>query len=157
MTQQPSYLTREGAEKLRAELTHLEGPVRLDLAKRLRSAIQMGDLSENADYSAAKEEQAFIEGRIQQLTAILRDVVIIDENAVVKDTVDIGSKVTIVEEYEDEEETYFLVGPQEASPTKGRISYSSPIGQALMGHRAGDTVVAHTPAGDVRFKLIKIE
>lgn len=157
MTQQPSYLTKEGAEKLRAELKHLEGPVRIDLAKRLRSAIQMGDLSENADYSAAKEEQAFIEGRIQQLTAILREVVIIEENTVIKDTVEIGSKVTIVEEYEDDEETYLLVGPQEASPTNGRISYSSPIGQALMGHRAGDTVVAETPAGSVRFKLIRIE
>lgn len=153
---QPSYLTKEGAEKLRTELKHLEGPVRLDLAKRLRSAIQMGDLSENADYTAAKEEQGFIEGRIQELTQILRDVIIIDETPSIKDVIDIGVKVTIQEQNEPVE-TYLLVGPQEADPKNGRISFNSPIGQALMGHRAGDTVIAVTPAGEIHFKILKIE
>ena len=95
----------------------------------------MGDLSENADYTAAKEEQGFIEGRIQELTQILRDVVIIDETPSEKDVIDIGVKVTIQEENEPEE-TYLLVGPQEADPKNGRISFNSPIGQALMGHRS---------------------
>lgn len=152
----PSYLTKEGAEKLRAELKHLEGPVRLELSKRLRSAIQMGDLSENADYTAAKEDQAFIEGRIQQLTKILQDVVIIDESAPAKDIVDIGSRVTIQEDHEPEE-TYLLVGPQEADPKNGRISYHSPIGQALMGHRAGDKVTAQSPGGEIFFTILKID
>ena len=152
----PSYLTKEGAERLRAELIYLEGPVRQDLAKRLRAAIQMGDLSENADYTAAKEEQGFIEGRIQELTQVLREIVIIDETPSLKEVIDIGSKVTIREQNEPEE-TYLLVGPQEADPKNGRISYSSPIGQALMGHRKGDTVTAFTPAGEILFKILKFE
>lgn len=152
----PSYLTKEGAEKLRAELAHLEGPVRLELSKRLRSAIQMGDLSENADYIAAKEDQAFIEGRIQQLTKILHDVVIIDESALAKDVIDIGSTVTI-QEGKEPEETYMLVGPEEADPKNGRISYSSPIGQAVMGHRVGDKVTAQSPGGEIHFRILKIE
>jgi transcription elongation factor GreA len=153
---QPSYLTKEGAEKLRAELLHLEGPVREELAKRLRAAIQMGDLSENADYAAAKEEQAFIEGRIQELTLVLRDVIIIDENRTNTHLVEIGSTITIKEEGEPEE-TFHLVGPQEADPRNGKISFNSPIGQALLGHAVGDTVIATTPGGDIHLKITSIE
>ena len=153
---QPSYLTKEGAAKLRAELNHLEGPAREALAKRLRSAIQMGDLSENADYKQAKEDQGFIEGRIQELIQLLGNVVIIDENSKPKDTVEIGSKVTIQESGEPKE-TYLLVGPQEADPVKGRISYSSPIGVALIGHKAGETVTAETPVGPIKFKILEIQ
>ena len=150
------YLTEEGEKKLRAELAELSGPVRTELAKRLRSAIQMGDLSENADYKQAKEEQGFLEGRIQELTQILGNVVIIEENEKPKDVVDIGSKVTI-QEGSEPKETYLLVGPQEADPAKGRISYSSPIGVALMGHRSGETITANTPAGPIHFKIIEIQ
>ncbi len=152
----PSYLTKEGAEKLRAELEQLKGPAREELAKRLRSAIQQGDLSENADYASAKEDQGFLEGRIAELTEILGNVVIIEENAPRKDMVDVGSKVTIQED-NDPIETYFIVGPQEADPAKGRISHNSPIGQALLGHREGETVNATTPAGVLKFKIVKIE
>jgi transcription elongation factor GreA len=152
----PSYLTKEGAEKLRVELEQLKGPARDELAKRLRSAIQQGDLSENADYTAAKEEQGFLEGRIEELTEILGNVVIIEENATSRDTVDVGSKVTIQED-NDPSETYFIVGPQEADPARGRISYNSPIGQALLGHRVGDTVTAAIPAGTLKLKILKIE
>jgi transcription elongation factor GreA len=151
-----SYLTKEGEKKLRAELEQLSGPVRHELSQRLRSAIQMGDLSENADYKAAKEEQGFIEGRIQELIQILGDVVIIDENSKPKYTVEIGSKVTIQEDKEPEE-TYLMVGPQEADPAKGRISYSSPIGVALIGHKVGETVTAMSPVGPIRFKIIEIQ
>jgi transcription elongation factor GreA len=150
-----SYLTEEGRDKLKAELEELSGPVRIELAKRLRSAIQMGDLSENADYKQAKEDQGFIEGRIQQLIQILGNVVIIQENDAPKDTVQIGSKVTIQEPGEDKE-TYLLVGPQEADPAKGRISYSSPIGEALLNHKVGETVTANTPAGPINFKILEI-
>ena len=152
----PSYLTKEGAQKLRAELKQLEGPVRQELAKRLRSAIQMGDLSENADYSAAKEEQAFIEGRIQELTMVLRDVVIIEDNHTHTGTVQIGSTVTIQEEQE-EEETFHIVGPQEADPRNGKISYDSPIGQALLGHQEGEKVTADTPGGALLLRILKVK
>ena len=152
---QPSYLTKEGAAKLRAELQELEGPTREALAKRLRSAIQMGDLSENADYSAAKEDQAFIEGRIQELNMILKDVIIIDDRHRNSGLVEIGSTVTIQEDHEPKE-TFQIVGPQEADPRQERISYDSPIGQALLGHREGDTVKANTPGGELRFTILKI-
>ena len=153
---QPSYLTKEGAEKLRAELKHLEGPARDELAKRLRAAIQMGDLSENADYSAAKEQQAFLEGRIQELTRVLRDVVIIDDNRSNLGVVEIGSTVTIQEGGEPEE-TFFIVGPQEADSRSGRISYDSPIGDALLGRRVGDIITAITPGGEIKFKILTIK
>jgi len=152
----PSYLTQEGAEKLRAELKQLEGPTRQDLAKRLRSAIQMGDLSENADYAAAKEEQAFIEGRIQELTQVLRDVVIIEENHVHNGTVQIGSTVTI-QEGREEEETFHIVGPQEADPRHGKISHDSPIGQALLDHQEGDKITVNTPGGEILFRILKVK
>lgn len=150
-----TYLTAEGEKKLRAELENLSGPVRHELSVRLRAAIQMGDLSENADYKAAKEEQGFIEGRIQELINLLGNVVIIEENTKPSSLVEIGSKVTIQEDQEPVE-TYLLVGPQEADPAKGRISYSSPIGECLLGHQVGETVTANTPAGPIRFKIIEI-
>jgi transcription elongation factor GreA len=153
---QPSYLTKEGAEKLRAELVQLQGPMRDDLAKRLRAAIQMGDLSENADYAAAKEEQAFVEGRIQELTVVLRDVIIIDDNRTNTHLVEIGSTVTIQEEREPEE-TFRLVGPQEADPRNGMISFNSPIGQALLGHGVGDLVTVKTPGGEIHLKIISVK
>jgi transcription elongation factor GreA len=150
------YLTAEGAEKLRNELEFLKGPGREQLAQRLRAAIQLGDLSENADYISAKEDQAFMEGRIQELSAILRNVQIIEEKKPLNGTVDIGSHVTI-QEGDFEEETYYIVGPKEADPHHSRISYESPIGRALMNHHVGDTVTAETPNGAIRFKIIRVE
>lgn len=152
---QPHYLTPEGAEKLQAELDELKGTKREELSARLRSAIQMGDLSENADYHKAKEDQGFLEGRIQELEAILRNSVIIEKT---KSTgvVTIGSQVTIQEEGFDPE-SYHLVGPTEADPRKGKISHESPIGRALMDKKVGDVAEAETPGGKIKFKIIKIE
>lgn len=150
------YLTAEGAERLRNELDYLKGPAREQLAQRLRAAIQQGDLSENADYIAAKEEQAFLEGRILELTQILSNVQIIDEMKQRRGVVDIGSHVTIQEE-EYPPETYHIVGTKEADPRQDRISHESPIGKALIGRKEGDTVVAETPNGSLRFKILKIE
>jgi transcription elongation factor GreA len=150
------YLTAEGAERMRSELEYLKGPSRDQLAQRLRAAIQMGDLSENADYIQAKEEQAFLEGRIQELTYILSNVQIIEEKKSNREMVDIGSHVTIQEE-DYEEETYHIVGPKEADPINARISHESPIGRALIGHRVGETVTAETPNGATRFKILRIE
>jgi len=154
MTQQ-SYLTPEGEAKLNAELQELKGAKREELSKRLRSAIQMGDLSENADYHKAKEDQGFLEGRIQEIEAILRNAVIIEKTES-KGIVFIGSHVTIQEE-SFEPETYHLVGPSEADPRNGKISYESPIGRAVMDKRVGEVAEAETPGGKIKFKILKIE
>ena len=151
---QQIYLTPEGEIKLKAELAELTGHKREELAQRLRSAIQMGDLSENADYHKAKEDQAFLEGRIQEIEAILRTAVIIGKKQ--SDTVTVGSSVTI-QEHNFAPETYHVVGAREADPRNGKISNESPIGKALMDHRAGDIVETETPDGKIAFKILKIE
>lgn len=151
---QPTYLTPEGETRLRAELAELTGPRREELAKRLRAAIQMGDLSENADYHKAKEDQGFLEGRIKEIEAILRMAVIIEKKQ--SDVVTVGSHVT-VQEADFDPETYYLVGAKEADPRNGKISNESPIGKALMDHKAGDVVEAETPGGRIKFKILKIE
>jgi len=153
---QPTYLTAEGAERLRKELADLKGPQRLALAKRLRDAIQMGDLSENADYHKAKEDQGFLEGRIQELEFILRNAIIVEETGRPKEVVAVGARVT-VQELGADAETFYLVGAKEADPRAGKISHESPIGQALMDHRVGDTIEAETPGGKITLKIIKIE
>jgi transcription elongation factor GreA len=154
MTQQPTYLTAEGEKKLRAELAELTGPRREELSQRLRSAIQMGDLSENADYHKAKEDQAFLEGRIQEIEAVLRTAVIIEKPST--DVVTVGNKVTVQEEDYDPE-VFHLVGAREADPRSGKISNESPIGSALIDHKVGDVVEAETPGGKTRIKILKIE
>jgi transcription elongation factor GreA len=151
---QPMYLTPEGAEKLRAELKELTGPRRVELSQRLRAAIQMGDLSENADYHKAKEDQAFLEGRIQEIEAVLRTAVVVEKTK--SDVVTVGSTVTVQEEDFDPE-TYYVVGAKEADPRSGKISNESPIGNALMDHKVGDVVEAETPGGKLKIKILKIE
>ena len=154
MTQQAQYLTPEGEARLRTELAELTGPRREDLAKRLRSAIQMGDLSENADYHKAKEDQAFLEGRIQEVEAILRTAIIVEKSS--SDKVTVGSRVTIQEDDYDPE-TFYMVGAKEADSRKAKISNESPFGKALMEHKVGDVVEAETPGGKVKLKILKIE
>jgi len=151
---QPTYLTPEGETRLKAELEELTGPRRQELAQRLRAAIQMGDLSENADYHKAKEDQGFLEGRIQEIDAILRMAVIIEKKH--SDVVTVGSHVTI-QEADYPPETYHVVGAKEADPRNGKISNESPIGRALMDHKAGETVQADAPDGKIEFRILKIE
>jgi len=151
-----SYLTQEGLIRLQQELEYLKGPAREQLAKRLRAAIEQGDLSENADYSAAKEEQGFLEGRIRELEQLLSNVIIIDHVEKNLNEIGIGDYVTIQEE-NFEPERYHLVGPKEADPSNGKISHESPIGKALIGHKVGDVVVVDTPNGEIRLKILKIE
>jgi transcription elongation factor GreA len=153
---QQYHLTQAGADKLRAELEELKGPRRTDLAKRLRVAIQQGDLSENADYHKAKEDQGFLEGRIKEIEAILRNLVIISETSSSNGVVSIGSNV-VVQEKGREPVKYFVVGAQEADPRNGKISNVSPIGQALMGHKAGDSVTFKTPAGELILQIVEVE
>jgi len=150
------FLTAKGEKTLREELARLIKIERIALAARLREAIQMGDLSENADYKKAKEDQGFLEGRIQEVEYILQNATIINENAISRDKVTIGALVTI-QENDDSPEVYHLVGASEANPRKGKISHVSPIGSALMEHRVGDTVEVITPGGVIVFKILKIE
>jgi transcription elongation factor GreA len=156
MGQEASYLTEEGAVRLRNELNYLKGPGREQLSQRLRSAIQQGDLSENADYINAKEEQAFLEGRIAELEMILKNIIIIEQAERKADVIGIGHHVTIQEE-DFPEETYHIVGTKEADSRKGKISHESPIGEALLGHGAGDEVTVKTPGGSILLKILKIE
>jgi transcription elongation factor GreA len=151
-----TYLTAEGAARLQEELEYLKGPARDQLAQRLRAAIQQGDLSENADYHSAKEEQGFLEGRIAELERALKNVIIIPENTPKGGEINVGSHVTIQEE-DFPPETYFMVGPKEADPRNGRISHESPIGRALIGHHKGETVTAETPGGSIKLKILKVE
>ena len=153
---EPIYLTAEGAERLKSELSELKGPARNEIARRLRSAIQMGDLSENADYHKAKEDQGFLEGRIQELEYILKNATIIEASNIPHEVVEVGATITIQEE-DYPPETYLMVGAKEADPRQGKISNESPIGRALMGSRVGDVVVANTPGGSLTFKIINIE
>lgn len=152
-----TFLTPEGVVKLKAELQELVTVKRSALAARLRDAIKMGDLSENADYIMAKEEQAFLEGRIQELENMLRSAILIESSANGRGgLVSIGSTVT-VQEPGEEPETFRLVGAQEASPREGKISNESPFGKALLGKRVGETAQAETPTGVIRLKILKIE
>lgn len=148
-------LTSEGKKKLEKELAELEGSRTEENIARLRHAIEMGDLSENADYTAAKEEQAFIVGRIQDIKVILHDAELIDEN-VHSERIVLGSRFVISIDSEQNTETYQMVGAAEANPSEGRISDRSPIGKSLIGAKVGDTVSAKSPAGDMKVKVHQI-
>jgi transcription elongation factor GreA len=152
---EPIYLTPEGAARLKEELADLKGPQRQALAKRLRDAIQMGDLSENADYHKAKEDQAFLEGRIQELDYVLANAEVVEDSGP-RDQIRVGLTVTVQED-DFEPEIYYMVGAKEADSRNRKISNESPIGRALMGHKAGDVVEAETPGGIIRLKILKIE
>lgn len=154
--QQSVYLTAQGVEELRQELKRLVNEKRPQLAERLRTAIQQGDLSENANYQAAKEEQGFLEGRIQQIEGMLRRAVIIAEGGPT-DQVRLGSRVTVLEDGADVEEVFQIVGPAEAKPGDGRISNESPLGRALLGCEVGDRATVKAPGGDIVFRVVAIE
>jgi transcription elongation factor GreA len=150
------YLTEEGLEKIKSELEYLTTERREEISERLELAIAHGDLSENADYDYAKQEQAFVEGRIKDLEDSLRRAKIIENDGRV-DRVRVGHTVTVVEVgYEDEPESYHIVGIHEADPSNGRISNESPFGRALLGSKAGDTVVAQAPAGEIHLIIKNI-
>jgi len=151
-----TYLTAEGAARLKSELEELKGPKREELAQRLRSAIQMGDLSENADYHKAKEDQGFLEGRIQELEYTLSHATIIEAGTASNDKVSVGNKVT-VQEADFSPEVFYIVGAKEADPRNGKISNESPIGRALLGRQVGETAEAKTPNGSLYLKVLKIE
>jgi transcription elongation factor GreA len=152
---QSNYLTAEGIKKLQEELDYLIDVRRPEVARQIAEAKADGDVSENAGYDEAKNTQAFVEGRILTLKNILANAVVISENGS-KDRIDIGCKVTIRDEQYGDEETYTIVGSTEVDPGNGRISFKSPIGRALMGHRVGDLVEVETPGGTSEFEVVKI-
>lgn len=151
----PSYLTKQGYQKLQEELDHLRTVKRHEVAQRLHEAMEGGELIEDAEYEAAKNEQAFVEGRIQELEMLLANARIIDENAP-HNVVQVAAKVTI-QEGDNDPEVYTIVGPAEANPRSGFISNESPLGKALMDHHAGDRVKVDAPGGSFYVKVLKVE
>lgn len=148
-------LTEEGLENLKVELKDMITRQREELSQRLRFAIQQGDLSENADYHKAKEDQAFLEGKIREYQEMIAGAKIIQASNN-KGIIDVGSHITI-QEGTDPEERYHMVGAREANPVEGRISNESPIGKALLGHKVGETVTVETPGGQMLLKIISVE
>ena len=153
----PVYVTAEGLVALKAELNKLIEEKRPALAKRLHFAIKQGDLSENADYIAAKEEQGFLEGRIQELEDKLRRAQIIEADTSGDGRVHLGNQVIIQEEGTEIKETYQLVGATEADPSQGKISNESPLGRALLGKKINDKVAVQAPAGKIYFLIKDID
>ncbi len=154
-----ALLTPEGLAKLQAEYTRLTTKGREEVADRLHRAFEDGqddDFVDNAELEAARNEQAFIEGRIQELEDILNNYEIIDDNDRSPDIVNVGDRVTVVEEGYDEEERYHLVGAAEADPVEGRISNESPLGRALLGSKVGAVVSFEAPGGLTSFRVVKI-
>ncbi|HBO33392.1 MAG TPA: transcription elongation factor GreA [Anaerolineaceae bacterium] len=151
-----SYLTREGYEKSEQELVYLRTIKRKEVAKRLQDAMEDGELIENAEFEAAKNEQSFVEGRIKDLEILLANAHIIGEDDNPQGIVKVGSKVTIIEEG-NEPECYMIVGPAEANPLEKRISNESPIGHALINHKAGEKIKVETPGGAFEVEILKIE
>ena len=149
----PTYLSKDGLEKLRSELDEMVSVKRPEVANRIHDAKEHGDLSENAEYEDAKNEQAFVEGRIQTLEALIKNATIIDENHST-DHVQIGSTVAV--ESPDGKEAFTIVGSAEAKPAEGRISNESPVGRALLGKKKGEKVVVKVPAGDFTYKIVGI-
>ncbi len=147
-------LTHEGFEKLKKELEELKAQ-RKDIAARLKKAVSYGDLSENADYHQAKEDQGFLEGKIVELEDVLRNAQIVEKGEGMKGTVQIGS--ILILENKKGEENITIVGAEEAAPMEGKISLESPLGKALMGRRKGDEVEITTPKGSVKYKIVKID
>jgi transcription elongation factor GreA len=154
MKNQNTFITSEGLKKLKEELLELKNVKRLELAERIQEAKELGDLSENAEYVEAKNEQGFIEGRILEIDSILRRATVIKQKSKTSDKVEVGSKIKIKDEKEIKE--YYIVGSNEADPNQGKISNESPIGQAFLGKKVGDIIEIKVPRGSKKFKIINV-
>lgn len=151
-------VTREGLQKMKEELEFKETTEKMRIAEQLKVAISYGDLSENAEYDAAKNDQAALEQRINELRQMIEHAVVVDESKINTDAVGFGTRVTIVdiEDEDAEEETYTIVGTSESDPMNGRLSNESPVGAALIGAHVGDVVVAQTPGGAMKLRVVNI-
>ncbi|HPA25869.1 MAG TPA: transcription elongation factor GreA [bacterium] len=155
MSIEQAYITKEGLEKLKQELQELVAVKRKEVITKIEQAKEFGDLSENAEYHSARDEQAFIEGRIAELNVILRNAIIIEEtksNGLVK----VGSKIKITDEVGKMIKEYKIVGSEEADPTQGLISNESPIGRAFLGKKVNEIIEIQTPRGMIRYKIMEI-
>ena len=157
MTVKKNILTSEGLKKLEDELDDLIVVRRKEVAQKIKEAREQGDLSENAEYDAAKDEQRDIEARIEEIEKILKNAEIVDEDEVDLETINIGCQVKILDLEFDEELTYKIVGSTEANSLKGKISNESPVGRALLGKKVGDLVSVETQVGVVQYKVLDIQ
>ncbi|WP_067727329.1 transcription elongation factor GreA [Oceanobacillus damuensis] len=151
------YMTQEGKEKLEKELHFLKTDRRQEVVERIKVARDFGDLSENSEYDAAKDEQAFVEQRITQVEKMIRNAVIIENDNDNPNVVSLGKSVTFVELPDGEEETFTIVGSAEADPFEGKISNDSPMAKSLLGHEVGTEVAVATPGGDIQVKIVKVD
>ncbi len=149
-------LTKDGLKQLEAELDYLKSEKRLEVAQKIKEALSFGDLSENSEYDAAKNEQAQVEEKIVKLENMLKNVKVISEEESVSDSVTIGCKVTVYDMEFEEELEYTIVGSTEANPIKFKISNESPVGKGLLGKKTGDVVEIDAPQGSLSFKILKI-
>jgi len=156
MDRKEVLLTYEGLKKLEEELEYLKGEKRKEIAERIKAALAFGDINENSEYDEAKNEQAQNEARIIELETLLKQATIIDEDEVDTQTVNLGTRVKIMELGSKQEFEYHIVGSAEADPISFKISNESPVGRALMGHKAGDTVEVDVPGGKLKYKIIDI-
>ena len=156
MEERPVHLTRDGIRKLEEELDELVNNRRSEVAERIRHAREFGDITENAEYTEAKNEQSLVEGRIQTLDLLLRNAVVIEDEPREKGVVALGAKVKVRLEDGDGEETYEIVGAAEADPLHGRISNESPLGSALLGHSAGDVIEWDAPNGASEVTIVTV-
>jgi transcription elongation factor GreA len=154
MDERPVLLTKEGLRQAEVELDQLVQVRRVEIAERIRHARDFGDISENAEYTEAKNEQSLVEGRIQTLEAMIRNAVLIEDEPREHGVVTVGASVTVTDP--DGDETYAIVGAAEADPLRGRISNESPLGRALLGHRAGDEVEWTSPSGTSRVTILAV-
>lgn len=150
-------VTREGLEKLQEELSELTLQRRKEIAKKIKEAREQGDLSENAEYDVARDEQRAIEARIAELEAIVKNAEVIDTEAIGEDVVNVGHTVRVKNETAKKEQTFQIVGSSEANAALGKISNESPIGHALLGKKKGQKVVVEAPIGEIRFKILEIQ
>lgn len=157
MVEKETLLTPDGLVKLEKELEHLKTVRRREIANRIKQALEFGDISENSEYDDAKNEQAFVEGRIITLEKMLRNARIIDSNGAGVDVVTIGSKVKLKDLETDDVIEYIIVGSAEADPSQSKISNESPVGKAIMGQPVGATVEVHAPVGIIRYQIMEIQ
>lgn len=151
------YMTQEGKQKIEEELHYLKTERRQEVVERIKVARDFGDLSENSEYDAAKDEQAFVESRIAQVEKMIRNAVIIESDNDNPDLVSLGKSVTFKELPDGEEETYTIVGSAEADPFEGKISNDSPMAKSLIGQEIGAEVSVVTPGGDIQVKIVNVE
>ena len=154
---QPTYITRPGLAKLRAELEHFRTVRRQEVADRIQRANSIGGTVDNAEYDEAKKEQAFIEGHILDVGKIINNAQIIEARKGPSDIVAVGSKVTVLNQVRNKREKYFIVGSPEAEPSKGKISNVSPIGKALIGKKVGEVAEIKAPVGIINLEILEIK